>query len=141
LRHATIENTIKRPTDDMIRENYETNVAKVFQSLSALFRRVSSQDRQFELRNIVDKACSVALDWGEQRCRLELIAPGLEHKVSRQNIKTYEDMNGDNDPSLAEGVVRLVVSPGLRRTVRGRGSSLGEVLDLCPAAVYLTETA
>jgi hypothetical protein len=136
-----IENTIKRPADDMIRENYETNVAKVFQSLSALFGRVSSQDRQFELRNIVDKASSVALDWGEQRCRLELFAPSLECKVSRQNIKTYEDMNGDNDPSLTEGIVRLVISPGFRRTGRGRGSSLDEVLDLCPATVYLTETA
>ena len=135
-----IGDTIKRPADDMIRENYETNVANVFQSLSALFRRVSSQDRQFEIRNIVDKACSAALDWGEQRCRLELFAPGLKHRVSRQSIKTYEDMNGDNGASLAEGIVQLVVSPGLRRTGRVRGDAFDEVLDLCPAAVYLTET-
>jgi hypothetical protein len=137
---VVIENTTKRPADDMIRENYERNVAKVFQSLSAVFRQVSSQDRQSEIRNIVNKACSMALDWGEQRCRVELFAPDLKHKVSRRNIKTYEDMNGDNDPSLEEGIVQLVVSPGFRRTGCGRGNSPDQVLDLCPAAVYLTET-
>src|SRR5947209_2832821 len=119
-------NTTKRPADDMIRENYERNVAKIFESLSAMFRHVSSQDKQSEIRHILDKACSVALDWGEQRCRLELFAPALKQKVSRRNTKTYEDLNGDNDPSLEEGFVQLVVSPGLRRTARGSEKALDE---------------
>jgi hypothetical protein len=131
---------IKRPADEMIRKSYERNVAKIFQSLSVLFSRVSSQDRQAEIRNIVDKACSLALNCGDQRCRLELFAPSLKHKVSRQNLKTYKDMNADNDPSLAEGIVQLVVSPGFRRTGDGHGGSLDEVFDLCPVEVYLTET-
>jgi len=135
------KNAITRPADEMIRKNYERNLAKIVQSLSTLFSHVSSQDRQAEIRNIVDMACSLVLGCGEQRCRLELFAPGLQHKVSRQNIKTYKDMNGDNDPSLAEGIVQLVVSPGLRRIGDGRGSSLDQIFDLCPAAVYLTETS
>jgi hypothetical protein len=125
----------------MIRKNYESNVAKIFRSLSTMVSQVSSQDRQADIRSIIDTACSLAFDFGEQRCRLELFAPGLNHKVSRQNVKTYRDMNGDNNPSLEEGIVQLVVSPGLRRTGGGYGSSptLDEVLDLYPAAVYLVE--
>jgi hypothetical protein len=40
---------------------------------------------------------------------------------------------------LQKVFVQLVVSPGFRRTAGGLGSFL-EDLDLCPAAVYLTET-
>jgi hypothetical protein len=134
-------NKKRSPAEEKIRESYDRNVARVFQSLSAMLSRVSYQDQQTEIRNIIDKACLLALDCGEQRCRLELFAPSLQDKVSRQNINTYKDMNGDNDPSLQEGIVQLVVSPGLRRTGDVRGESLDEVLVLCPAAVYLTETS
>lgn len=134
------ENRTKHPAEEMIRKSYERNVAKILQSLSEVLSRVSSQDRQTDLRNIVDKACLLALDCGEQRCRLEFFTPSLQHKVSRQNTSTYQDVNGDNEPSLAEGSVLLVVSPGLRRTGDVRGDSLDEVLNLCPAAVYLKKT-
>ena|SRR2546423_612804 len=140
MRHAVTKNTTERPANEMIRKSYERNTAKILQSLSEVVLRVSSQDRQADLRKILDQARYLALDCGEQRCRLEFFAPSVKQKISMQNTKTYKDMNGDNNPSLAEGIVQLVVSPGLRRTGDGRGGSLDEVSDLCPAAVYLTET-
>jgi len=127
----------KHSSDADIRESYENNILTVCRDLSEALSQVCSHDRQENIRNIVDRACSLALDFGMQRCRLQLFAPQQNDTVSRSYTNTYRDVNGDNGPDLAQGAVQLVVWPGLRKTGDGLGGFLDQSTDLYPAGVYL----
>jgi hypothetical protein len=101
---------------------------------------VSSQDVQAEIRTIVDRACSLALDFGMQRCRWQVFAPQPGQTISKASTN-FKDANDTNPPDLAKGVVQLLISPGLRKTGDGRGGCLDSSSDLCPAVVYLKATS
>lgn len=119
------------------KKGYEDNVAMVSEDLAKSLSRVCSEDKTMEIRDIVDKACFLALDMGMQRSRLQLFAPRLGDKVSRHYPKTYTEVNPNNEPKATSGTVRLVVRPGLRKTGDGRGGCLDQTTDLCPAGLYL----
>jgi hypothetical protein len=119
------------------KRSYEDNVAMVSVGLAESLSRVCSQEKTKEIRDIVDKACCLAMDMGMQRSRLQLFAPRLSDKVSRHCTKTYTEVNCDNEPETTSGTVRLVVRPGLRKMGDGRGDRLDQTTDLCPAGLYL----
>jgi hypothetical protein len=124
--------------NEAIRKSYETNSRRVMEDMAKELRKVS-QDKPDAIYNIVDQARQLALEFGVQRCRLQLFAPQLNETVSR-NPKIYDDVNNNNDFALAKGVVKLNVAPGLRRTGDGRGYTFHEAVVIWPAAVYLGES-
>jgi len=137
LRARLLANTQRLPADEEIKKSYKSNVSRVSGALQEALSRVSSHDKRAAISDIVDKACSLALDIGIQRCRLQLFSPRPNDTVSRRYPDTYEDVNEDNDTGMTEGTVKLVVWPGLRKTGDGRGGCLERSIDLSPAGVYL----
>ena len=125
--------TNKSVATEHVMRNYENNSSKVTNALYNTFSKVCSQDKRTDILAIVDEARSLALDFGIERCRLQIFAPQPKEYISRAASGAYDDINLD----LTEGVVELVASPGLRKMGDGRGGRLDQVIDLCPAAVYL----
>ncbi|OCK81695.1 hypothetical protein K432DRAFT_403556 [Lepidopterella palustris CBS 459.81] len=130
-------NTNRHAASKQIMRSYQDNSSTVKNVLSAGVAKVTSEDKDADISSIVDEACSLALDFGIERCRLQLTAPQPNELVSMFNPGAYEDHNDRNDPSLTEGIVELVISPGLRKMGDGRGGRLDQVIDLCPAAIYM----
>jgi len=120
----------------MIKESRDQNANNVFQTLCMTLSLVSSQNQQSELWRIVRSAVDLAVDMGEQRCRLQLFSPGINEAVLA-NSETYENVNLGSSTGSTKGTVKLVVSPGLKKTGDGEGKSFDKTLDLCPASLYL----
>lgn len=120
----------------MIKESHDQNSSNVFQTLCMTLSLVSSQNQQSELWRIVKNAVDLAVHMGEQRCRLQLFSPNINEAVLA-NSETYENVNLGSSPGSTKRIVKLVVSPGLRKTGDGEGKSLDKTLDLCPASLYL----
>jgi hypothetical protein len=137
LLRARLENTNMHSVDEDIKKSYEDNVSKVSRALRHAVSQVCPQGGQADIRDIVNKACSLALDFGMQRCRLRLIAPRLNETVSRSYSNAYKDVNDVNNLDPAKSAVKLVVWPGLRKTGDAHGGRLEESVDLYPAGVYL----
>jgi hypothetical protein len=114
-------------------------VLKVARSLSEALSQISFQDRQADIRTIVDKACSLALDFGMQQCRIHVFAARPNDTVSNLATESYKAANGEDNSDRTTGIIQFVVSPGLRKTGDGRGGSmdLEQSTVLCPAALYL----
>jgi hypothetical protein len=106
-------------------------------AIAGVLAKVSSEDKTNEIRKIVDKSCSLALDFGIQRCRIQLFAP-CENKMISLGFTsdTVIDLNESNK-SASGGVVLLVVKPGLRKSGDGRVGSLDTIKTLWASEVYL----
>jgi hypothetical protein len=129
------ENSTNISTDENIRRAFEANLKSLSEKLSCALRKVS-QDEPDSVGLIVDQARNLALEIGAQRCRLQLVRPGVGETVPR-NSTTYDDVNNSNEAFIPQGIVQLAVAPGLRRTGDARGYSFSKAIDICPAAVYL----
>jgi hypothetical protein len=106
-------------------------------AIAIALAKVSSEDKTNEIWKIVDKSCSLALDFGIQRFRIQLSAPRENKTISLGSAPgTIVDLNKSNN-SASGGVVLLVVKPGLRKLGDGRGGSWGTVTTLLPSEVYL----
>jgi hypothetical protein len=139
LQRALSQNTENDPAASEIQKSRERNVLKVAGSLSEALSRISFQDRQTEIRTIVDQACSLALDFGMQQCRIHVFAARPNDTVSNMATESYKAANGEDNSDRTTRVIQFVVSPGLRKTGDGSGGSLDleQSTVLCPAALYL----
>jgi hypothetical protein len=138
LREVLTKNMGKHPAYEEVRRSYGINVSRVSETLAEALRQVTSQVSQADIHDIVDKACSLTLDFGVQRCRLQVVAPQPNDMISITTTGDFSDVNGENDPGLESGVVQLMVSPGLRRRGDGRGGRLeSDIASICPTVLYL----
>ena len=84
---------------------------------------------------IIKKACELALDFGKQRCRLQLDIPDQYAPWDeQQSVAMMERYAGDDLPS---GFVDYVVVPGVRRYGDGHGDNLDKSAVLVPAKVAI----
>ena len=138
LREVLTKNMGNHPAYEEIKTSYVANVSKVFEAMAKELRQVPSQVSQADIHDIVDKACSLALDFGVQRCRLQVVAPQPNDMISTTTIGNFSDVNGENNLGLGSGVVQLMISPGLMRRGDGRGGRLeSEIASICPTVLYL----
>jgi hypothetical protein len=87
--------------------------------------------------DITKVACSLALDCGTERCRVQLFHPKEGEVVSRNSRGSIQDRNQGCNPGVSEGVVKLVVAPGLVKLRDWYGGlDETELVHLHPAAVY-----
>jgi len=123
--------------DTIIVESYKRNCSAVSEALRAVFSQVSREEIGKVPEEIVELACSLALEFGAARCRYQLFAPQEGTIFSRESRGFIRDRNEGSDPGMTEYVVKLFVSPGLMRIGDGRGQSFDrELLRLRPAEVY-----
>jgi hypothetical protein len=123
--------------DDVIVDSYERNRTDVSEALRAAFSKVSTEEMGSVPEQIAEIACSLALDCGKERCRVQLFAPQEGELVSRKDSRFIQDRNEGSNPSVTQGVVKLVVSPGLMKLGDGYGRGLDrELVRLYPAHVY-----
>jgi hypothetical protein len=138
LREVLTKNMGKHPAYEETWRSYKINVSRVSEALDEALRQVTSQVSQADIHDIVDKACSLALDFGVQRCRLQVVAPQPNDTISRTSTGNFSDVNSENDRGLESGVVQLMISPGLCRRGDGRGGRLeSEIASICPTVLYL----
>lgn len=118
-------------------KSYYRHLSDTREALSSAFSKISSEDKNAEIRKIVDEASALALDLGTQRCRWQLFLPGRKDIVSTKGFDPYEDLNKANTP-MDYGEVQLAVKHGLRKTGDGRGGSFGTIANVRSAGVYVT---
>jgi hypothetical protein len=94
LREVLTKNMGNHPAYEEIKTSYVANVSKVFEAMAKELRQVPSQVSQADIHDIVDKACSLALDFGVQRCRLQVVAPQPNDMISTTTIGNFSDVNG-----------------------------------------------
>jgi len=120
-----------------LRASYEANLKEVRDAIASVLAKASSEDRTNEIRKIVEKSCSLALDFGIQRCRIQLFVPSDNEMISWGSpLDAFIDLNKSNKGTTG-GMVLLVVKPGLRKWGDAQGGSLDTITTLCPSEVYL----
>jgi hypothetical protein len=100
------------------------------------FSRISAGFSAREVQSLVDQSCSVALEFGVQRCRLELFSPKAE-EIVQMSKDQYEDLNYANNEGMSRGMVLLPIRSGLKRTGDGQGRSFDQISNISPAGIYL----
>lgn len=118
-----------------MKESYESNLHKVARRLSGKIEALS-QEREEDIRRIVDQAGDMALVFGAQRCRLRLFRPQLKAIVP---VKSCHNGNNGLPQDSSHGVVQFVISPGLKRFGDGRGYTFKGEVEVYKATVYLSE--
>ncbi|KAL5313593.1 hypothetical protein ACEPPN_018014 [Leptodophora sp. 'Broadleaf-Isolate-01'] len=130
-----IEQDLKSSRPSNLKSSYEANRQSVISSLSSLYSQVSPENKSREIRDVVDKACQLALAFGKQRCRLQVLAPQPGDPIDARDEDAYFSLNHSSDRVIPE--VQLVVKPGLLKVGDGRGGSFGSSVNMSPSAVYL----
>ncbi|KAH7330475.1 hypothetical protein BKA65DRAFT_59284 [Rhexocercosporidium sp. MPI-PUGE-AT-0058] len=131
----TLEQELKGSRPSNLKLSYEANKQAVTSSLSSLYSQVSSKDKSREIRDIVDNACRLALAYGKQRCRLQLLIPGPGNPIDTRDKDVCFALNHSSDRVINE--VQLVVRPGLLKVGDSRGGSFRSSTNMTPSAVYL----
>ncbi|KAG4436978.1 hypothetical protein IFR05_007548 [Cadophora sp. M221] len=131
----TLEQDLKSSRPSNLKSSYEANRQSVISSLSNLYSQVSPENKSREIRDIVDKACHLALAFGKQRCRLQVLAPQPGDPIDARDTAACFILNHSSDRVIPE--VQLVMKPGLLKVGDSRGGSLGSSANMSPSAVYL----
>ena len=136
LRLGFSEDAGAHAANPQLKQGYDENWTNVCEKLSGVIEQISPVNRSTEIGEIAVEAQSFAMDVGSSRARLELLVPPRTRVA--QTSYAFEDCveRGTND-SLREGVVELVVAPGLRKQGDHRGARMDCHVDLLPALVYL----
>lgn len=131
-----IEDSSVNSTRQKLIDSYKSQSAAVMEKISSGFSRISLGCSAKEVQSLVDQSCSVALEFGVQRCRLELFSPKAE-EIVKMSKDQYEDLNYANNEGIARGMVLLPVRSGLKRTGDGQGRTYDQISNLRPAGIYL----
>jgi len=123
-------------TREKLIDSYKSHSAAVVEKISDGFSRISVGCSAREVQSLVDQSCSVALEFGVQRCRLELFSPKAEEIVQISKDQ-YEDLNYGNNEGISRGMVLLPIRSGLKRTGDGQGRTYDQTSNLRPAGIYV----
>jgi hypothetical protein len=123
--------------NDRIISSYIAVRKDVSEALKVEFSRISPEDMGTTPGDIAEIACSLALDCGRERCRVQLFAPRKGERVQRTQRKSIQDRNEGFKADTEEGMVELVISPGLMKLGDGHGRSFDtNIVHLSPSDVY-----
>lgn len=86
------------------------------------------------VREIVDKAIALAMRMSSQRSRLQITYPGVGTKYDNASMTSISDRDGE---AIHEGVVAVVVNPGLTKWGDAHGLNFDQRHDIVPALVQL----
>jgi hypothetical protein len=131
-----IEDMIAGSCRQKLIDSCKSHSADVVEKICDAFSRISVGFSKKEVQNLVDQSCSVALEFGVQRCRLELFSPQAE-EVVQMSKDQYEDLNYGNNEGISRGTVLLPIRSGLKRTGDGQGRTFDQISNLRPAGIYL----
>jgi hypothetical protein len=131
----SLQEDLKGSKHSTLKASYEANRLSVINSMSNLYSQISSEDKSREIRSIVERACLLALAFGKQRCRLQVLAPNPGDPIDAQDAEKCWALNHSSDRVIPK--VQLVVKPGLVKAGDSRGGSFGSVTNMSPSAVYL----
>ncbi|CAI9626554.1 unnamed protein product [Alternaria burnsii] len=95
---------------------------------------VSSQIDVSELHQIVDKAFELTMHMSFQRARFQVTYPRIGDEFNPQSMKSIPGSDGEE---LNEGIVALVVNPGLTKWGDAHGKNLDHRYDIVASLVQL----
>jgi len=130
------------PTNREVQRNYNSKQDEVSRHLQEVVSQVSSVNGDTTARSqrIAGLACSLAVDMGKERSRMQMFTFEAGAELNSLGEKDVFDRNGRNEVNLASvhGVVELPVSPGLSRLGDAHGERLNDLVqNLSPAHIFL----
>jgi hypothetical protein len=111
--------------------NARDNVVEV---MNIALAAVSSQIDVSELHQIVDKAFALTMHMSFQRARFQVTYPKNGDDFNPQSMKSIPGSDGEE---LNEGIVALVVNPGLTKWGDAHGKNLDHRYDIVASLVQL----
>ena len=90
-----------------------------------LFKNIVKDPKlaESQSKSIVAKAVDIAIKYGEQRCRLQVIVPSIGDVYERGKTQGY-DLDDECDDSIKVGEVCCVTVPAVKKTGDGHGGRL-----------------
>ncbi|KAF2493541.1 hypothetical protein BU16DRAFT_82816 [Lophium mytilinum] len=123
--------------DPIIQTSHQDAKLGIEKLLTDHLSRIAPALKSLKIQKIIKKAWELAVEMGAQRCRLQLVSPGLgEEYVSGESSNLMGISGCEN---VIKGRVAFIVNPGLRKWGDGHGANLQHYFDLKPALVYVEE--
>ena len=95
------------------------------QEIYRLFKNIVKDPKlaDSQSKSIVAKAVDIAISYGEQRCRLQVIVPSIGDVYERGMTRGY-DLDDECDDNINLGEVCCVSVPAVKKTGDGHGGRL-----------------